>query len=109
LMDLLEASDLAEVEIVEGEESIRLSRPSAIQAQMPMSMPMPMQAAPQPVTAAVTSAPAAEVEAPAKASGHEVTSPMVGTYYASPKPDAPDLLKWVILLKKAIPYVLLKR
>lgn len=93
-MDLLQASDLAEVEIVEGEESIRLTRPSAMQAQMPVQMPMQMpmmqqQGAAQPQP----SANAVEVEIAAKVTGHEVKSPMVGTYYSSPKPDAADFVK----------------
>lgn len=93
LMDLIEASDLAEVEIVEGEESIRLTRASAMQMQMPMmpqqQMQMPMQAAPAQMSHASS---VAVEEAPVQ-TGHQVASPMVGTYYASPKPEAPDFVK----------------
>ncbi len=97
LIDLLEESNLAEIEIKEGEESVRLARvpkggyPAAAQAF----------AAPAPV-AAPAAAPAAEARPAAALSpdavgkstkdipdGHTVRSPMVGTYYESPSPDKP--------------------
>ncbi|MBL8299877.1 MAG: acetyl-CoA carboxylase biotin carboxyl carrier protein [Rhodanobacteraceae bacterium] len=103
LIDILEESNLAELEIKEGEEVVRLSRiPKG------MSLPMaPMQAAPAPVThvhvepqrPAATSAGPAAAEAAGGAvnkalpDGHVVRSPMVGTYYASPSPDAPPFVK----------------
>ena len=86
LIELLEESDLAEMEIREGEESIRLSRPSAIAPQM-TAAPMAM-AAPAPAPVAAPVAPA-EVADPAPA-GDTITSPMVGTFYASPDPDSPE-------------------
>ena len=88
LIELLEESQLSEIEISEGEESIRLSRGSSV-APVYAAPPAAPIAAPQPAAApqAVASdapAPAAE----AQVSGHKVTSPMVGTYYGSASPDA---------------------
>jgi acetyl-CoA carboxylase biotin carboxyl carrier protein len=84
LIELLEESGIAEIEIKEGEEAVRISRmptgPYAYQSPQPMMMAAPAHAAPA----------AAALEAPAKprATGHVVTAPMVGTFYASPTPGA---------------------
>lgn len=82
LIELLEESQLAELEIHEGEESVRLARYS-------QSAPVMQQAIAAPV-AAVAAAPTAssEAAAPVATSGHDVLSPMVGTYYSSASPDA---------------------
>jgi acetyl-CoA carboxylase biotin carboxyl carrier protein len=83
LIELLEESDIAELEIKEGEDSVRISR------KLNMMQPVPM--APAPVYTAPASAPAANAEStPAKAefSGHEVKSPMVGTFYGSASPTS---------------------
>ena len=81
LIALLEESDVAEIEIHEGEESVRISRYSH-------SAPAPVMAAmPAPVPAAAPAVPAAPSE-PAVPSGHQVTSPMVGTFYRAPSPGA---------------------
>lgn len=87
LIDLLEDSNLCELEIQEGEESIRLSRASTVApvAAAPVAM-----AAPAPVMAASADS---NSEAAPQPDGDAVTSPMVGTYYASPKPDAPEFVK----------------
>lgn len=87
LIELLEESGIAEIEIKEGEESVRISRSSS-------SAPaMPVQYAAPPPLAAPAAAPAAEAPASSNApdivSGHQVTSPMVGTYYEAPSPGAP--------------------
>jgi len=87
LIDLLEESGIAEIEIKEGEESVRISRmpTGGIAAQAPSYYaPPPMQALPPQQAAA---APAAAPAAP-KVAEHVVTAPMVGTYYASPSPGA---------------------
>jgi len=87
LIELVEESGIAELEITEGEESVRICRyptsmPAAIAA--PAMMPVPA-AAP----AALSVAAPAEQPAPApEAEGHKVTAPMVGTYYSSPSPTA---------------------
>ncbi|MCE7902476.1 MAG: acetyl-CoA carboxylase biotin carboxyl carrier protein [Gammaproteobacteria bacterium PRO9] len=97
LIELLEESGLAELEITEGEESVRISR------QVP-GAPVQYAAAPPayfgpPAAPAAGAAPAAEGKAggaaPASAGppGHRVLSPMVGTYYEAPAPDSPNFVK----------------
>ena len=87
LIELLEESNINELEITEGEESVRISRGAPVQ-----SYAAPVPAAPQPAAAAAPAA-APIAAAPAAAAsdelaGHVVKSPMVGTYYASPSPDS---------------------
>lgn len=91
LIELLEASDLAEIEVKEGDDAVRISRPSA----------MPVAAAPVAVAApaaapAPTAAPAAEAsthnESTANA-GVTISSPMVGTFYMAPSPEAPPFVE----------------
>lgn len=85
LIELLESSGIAEIEIAEGEESVRISRYPQGGVQMPAMMPA---MAPQaPAAAPAAAEPAAEA-APAQQAGHEVTAPMVGTYYSAPSPGA---------------------
>ena len=88
LIELLEESGIAEIEIKEGEESVRISRHGTAQA-APMQYAAPM-AAPM-----AAPAPAVAEESPEDAlpSGHIVKSPMVGTYYSCPSPDAPPFAK----------------
>ncbi|OOG36827.1 acetyl-CoA carboxylase, biotin carboxyl carrier protein [Rhodanobacter sp. C06] len=92
LIDLLEESNLAELEIKEGEEVVRLSRvPKGGAA---VAAPAPVMMAPAPVAAAP--APAAVAEAPAAnalPAGHVVKAPMVGTFYASSSPGAAPFVK----------------
>lgn len=93
IIDLLQKSDVAEIEIKKGEESVRITRASHPQtahhvvhtppAPMPVAAPALM-AAPQ-QSAELPPAPQAVVPT---ASGHAVKSPMVGTFYASSSPDA---------------------
>ena len=88
LIELVEESGINELEISEGEESVRISRsaPSTGYPVMQQAYAAPVMQPQAPVAAA---APAA-AEAPAKAeiSGHIVRSPMVGTFYRTPSPDA---------------------
>jgi acetyl-CoA carboxylase biotin carboxyl carrier protein len=87
LIDLVQESGIAELEITEGEEKVRISRAgNAVQSTV-MTMPQAttMMAA-APATAAA--APAAAPEAPAEPEGHVVKSPMVGTFYRSSAPGA---------------------
>ncbi len=91
LIDLLEESNLAELEIKEGEEVVRLSRVPKSTAPVATAAPVaaPVAAAPAPVAAApAANAPEA---APANAlpTGHVVKAPMVGTFYVSASPGAP--------------------
>lgn len=94
LIELLEESDIGELEIKEGEESVRISRGNN-HMQAPMMHAYPAMQAPAPAAAPATPAAptaVAEVSAPA-ISGHAVKSPMVGTYYASPSPGANAFVK----------------
>jgi len=90
LIELVEESGINELEISEGEESVRISRGATVMAQAPV-----MQAAPAPVAPApVAQVPSAESAAtPSAVSGHEVRSPMVGTFYAAASPDAPPFVE----------------
>ncbi|PKG86202.1 acetyl-CoA carboxylase biotin carboxyl carrier protein [Colwellia sp. 75C3] len=83
LIELVEESGINELEISEGEESVRISRGAVVMQQAPM-----MQAAPAAAPLAAPVAAPAEAVAPV-ITGHIVRSPMVGTYYASASPDSP--------------------
>ncbi|OFS08206.1 acetyl-CoA carboxylase biotin carboxyl carrier protein [Hafnia sp. HMSC23F03] len=89
LIELVEESGISELEISEGEESVRISRAPAA-GSMPMMQPY-YAAAPAQAAAAPAAAPAAE--APAAISGHIVRSPMVGTFYRTPSPDAKSFVE----------------
>jgi acetyl-CoA carboxylase biotin carboxyl carrier protein len=92
LIELLDESGIAEIEITEGEESVRISRHSPHAAapmpiapvQAPFVAPPPAPAAPVSATAVV---PAAEED------GHAVKAPMVGTFYASSSPGSPPFVQ----------------
>jgi acetyl-CoA carboxylase biotin carboxyl carrier protein len=91
LIELLEESNINEIEIKEGEESVRISRASSIQAPVAMQVPYapaPVAAAPAPVAAAPAAA-----EPQAQSYGHAVKSPMVGTFYRSPSPSSPAFVE----------------
>ena len=86
LIDLLDTSNVDEIEIHEGEESVRISRHRP--APMPMAPPaaalaIPAQAAVDPVPA---DTPAADADGDQIPAGHIITSPMVGTFYQAPSP-----------------------
>ena len=88
LIELVEESGISELEISEGEESVRISR-----AALAASFPVMQQAYAAPVqqpalSAAVAPAAEAAPAAAAEISGHIVRSPMVGTFYRTPSPDA---------------------
>ncbi len=88
LIELLEESGIAEIEISEGEESVRISRyPQGVAVAAPQMMaPMQAPAAAPPPAAAQGGAPAPA--APATNADDVVTAPMVGTFYAAPAPGA---------------------
>ena len=88
LIELLEESGIAEIEINEGEESVRISRyspnaPVQQYAAAPMAAPL---AAPAPVATE-------EAAADSTPSGHTVNAPMVGTFYTASAPGVPDFVK----------------
>ena len=103
LIDLLDKSNLAELEIKEGEESVRLARHSSVAPPMMMQAPQmqmhpasehPRPAAPaQPMPAVAATATEAQSKSKDVPDGHMIRSPMVGTYYASPNPDSPPFVK----------------
>ncbi len=84
LIELLDESGIAEIEITEGEESVRISRyaPGAATAPAPVAIAAPVAAVP----VAATAAPAEAAEP--EEDGFEVTAPMVGTFYAASSPGA---------------------
>jgi acetyl-CoA carboxylase biotin carboxyl carrier protein len=84
LIELLEESGISELEISEGEESVRISRHPRMAMQAPMAVPMPMAAAPP---GPATPATAAGEHKP-RNDDNTVTSPMVGTYYSASAPGA---------------------
>ncbi|EFO5461835.1 acetyl-CoA carboxylase biotin carboxyl carrier protein [Salmonella enterica] len=91
LIELVEESGISELEISEGEESVRISRTTANAGfpvmQQAYAAPMMQQPALS-NTVAPAATPAMEAPAAAEISGHIVRSPMVGTFYRTPSPDA---------------------
>jgi acetyl-CoA carboxylase biotin carboxyl carrier protein len=87
LIELLEESNVQEIEIKEGEESVRISRGGNT-----VQMVAAPAAAPAPVAVAAPAAAPAPVESAAPA-GHAVCSPMVGTFYQSASPETPPFIK----------------
>jgi acetyl-CoA carboxylase biotin carboxyl carrier protein len=95
LIDLLEESNLAEIEIKEGEESVRLARsprggglaaPAMQAAPAQVNVPMPMQS---PTESATGGGAKAADDLP---DGHVLRAPMVGTFYTAPAPDKPPFV-----------------
>ena len=96
LIELLDESGIAEIEINEGEESVRISRYPTSGPAMPM--PIQQYAAPAPAPAPTTAAPVAVAETESAGAecailGHSVNAPMVGTFYTAASPGAPDFCK----------------
>ena len=83
LIELLEDSGIAELEITEGDDSVRICRYAAAPVSAPVAMPI---AAPMAVQAPVAAA--AEPVVETGPSGHHITAPMVGTFYSAPAPGA---------------------
>ena len=95
LIDLLEESNLAEIEIKEGEESVRLARtPRGMYAPAPMPAPAPVAHAPaMPMHSPTEAATGGHAKPPADLpAGDIVRAPMVGTFYTSPAPDKPPFV-----------------
>lgn len=88
LIELIEESGIAEIEIKEGEESVRISR---LGSGVPVMAPTP--ASPVPAAVALTAQPAPTVSSPPPPDGHVLTSPMVGTFYAASSPNAQPFVK----------------
>ncbi|MBS0417318.1 MAG: acetyl-CoA carboxylase biotin carboxyl carrier protein [Proteobacteria bacterium] len=96
LIELLEESGIAEIEIKEGEEALRISRmPTGgiAAAQLaPMQIPLPAAPLAAPIAAAAPQAAAAPA-AKAKPNEHVITAPMVGTFYGAPSPGAKPFIE----------------
>ena len=91
LIELLEESNIDELEIKEGEESVRISRNgSAVQMAAPQYV---SQAAPAPAPAPAAAAPAPTADAEPQFNGHVIKSPMVGTFYRAPSPGSPAFVE----------------
>jgi acetyl-CoA carboxylase biotin carboxyl carrier protein len=91
LIELLDESGIAEIEINEGEESVRISRYPTGAAAAVQYAPAPM---PAPVAAPAVAAPVETADdAPAEIIGHTVNAPMVGTYYGASAPGVADFVK----------------
>lgn len=88
LIELLENSGLAEIEIKEGDDAIRISRNSAAVGAVAAA---PVLAAPAPATATITDD--ADDSKAGHPEGHAVTSPMVGSFYASPSPESKNFVE----------------
>lgn len=92
LIDLVQESGIAELEITEGEERVRIAKSMAGAPMMMAHAPALMQVpAPAPLTAAPAAAAAEAV--PPEPEGHVVRSPMVGTFYRSPSPGAKSFVE----------------
>lgn len=88
LIELLEASDLLEIEVVEGEESVRLTRAGAVAAPVHATIPVAAPAAPLIPMPGEATAAAADPEEESIPEGELVRAPMVGTFYAASSPEA---------------------
>lgn len=90
LIDLVEESGIAELELTEDGEKVRISRNFTSNSSQQVQAPIQYAVA-QPTQAASSAAPA--VEAPAVETGHIVKSPMVGTFYRASSPDAKSFVE----------------
>lgn len=88
LIELLEETGISEIEIKEGEESLRLSR-HGYAMEAPAQKHMPINYAPSPQDSTINQATENKPIEKSVSSGHNVRSPMVGTMYTSPSPEAP--------------------
>jgi len=98
MIELLEESGIAEIEIKEGEETLRIARalpsqPPPVYTAVVPPVAVAAAAAPAPAQAPATSAAAASAVPTARAGEHIVTAPMVGTYYSAPSPGAKNFLE----------------
>ena len=88
LIDLVQESGIAELEITEGEERVRIARGGAVTVTPHAAGAAPVAAAPAAAAAVPANPSAAAPPAEGTPEGHIVKSPMVGTFYRSPSPDA---------------------
>ncbi len=89
LIELINSSDIAEIEIKEGEESVRISRSSSVSTANYVAAPAAPQAIPAPVSASAV----AETAAPPAQTGEVIESPMVGTFYRASSPTSKSFVE----------------
>ena len=87
LIDLVEESGISELELTEGEESVRISRQGQV-VQQPQQYTIPQQPTPAVQNQAPTPTASTDTKVVAQETGHALTSPMVGTFYRSSSPEA---------------------
>ncbi len=90
LMEMLEESSLSELEIIEGEESIRLSKATNVLNQNEVNQ---FPVAHNPINNQINSDVNEIIAAPPEITGHEIKSPMVGTFYEAPSPEAKPFVR----------------
>ena len=100
LMEMLEESSLSELEVIEGEESIRLSKTSNVITEniVQQAPQIQTQELPQRISSTNESSPADE--GISEVSGHEIKSPMVGTFYEAPSPGSKPFVNVGDVVKK---------
>ena len=108
LIELLEASSISEIEVKEGDDTVRISRASSIApplaAPQTISLPTPAQDVQQ-----VSSEPAAEaMRRTLSSSAHDVEAPMVGTFYRSSSPDSAPFVEVGTKVKKGEPLCIIE-
>jgi acetyl-CoA carboxylase biotin carboxyl carrier protein len=108
IIDLVESSGIAELEIEEGEERVRITRTLSAPAVAMASAPQQFMVAPQAAPAAPAAAAAAAPAAPAEISGHKITSPMVGTFYRAPSPGASPFVEVGSSVKEGDPLCIIE-
>ena len=99
LIDLVAESGIAELEVTEGEDKVRIVKHATALAAPPAMAANVVAAAPAAPTAATLAAEAAAAAEAEEAAGHVVKSPMVGTFYRSPSPGAPAFIEQGTVVK----------
>jgi acetyl-CoA carboxylase biotin carboxyl carrier protein len=107
LIDLVEESGIAELEVTEGEEKVRIVKSGRVASETTIAVPVAAAAAPAPAPVAAAPAPAAAPPAPEHA-GEVVKSPMVGTFYRSASPGAKAFVEVGDTVKKGQPVCIIE-
>jgi acetyl-CoA carboxylase biotin carboxyl carrier protein len=106
LIDLVDTSGIAELEIEEGEERVRITRSVAPVAAVAAPVQVAVPAAPVAAPAAAPAAPAAPAQP--EITGHQVTSPMVGTFYRASSPGADPFVEVGSVVKEGDPLCIIE-
>ena len=100
LIRLVQSSDVTEIEVTEGESTVRISRQGMVATSFAAPAPQMVAAAPVAAPAAASTSPAVQPAAADEESEHTVKSPMVGTFYASSSPDSDPFVSSGTVVKK---------